>query len=854
MSARRRIQRKGQKQKAARLRESEKDVQEATALRDLHQQVEAAFIAKFNPPDEYGNRPSEYWPIDVFPEFVTCRKGGKTYRIGYTFQGGAVVFAGDELEEVEVEFVAVTEATPAPVLVVRESYRGTEVAAGKLLEAQDSAGWIWDVTIVAAGRTKLHTLPNGSTYVREYPKKVIAAAVPLFEGIGVFAFSGQEHAPSPGAKGVVDQVGYLENVRMVGSAMRGDLHLHRDVAWLRDRLLGLKESKRLEKAGLSIDAGGNGKWSKDGDLAVMTVEEITEASSVEIVHSPAAGGRVERLVASTGETKMNLEQILKLIEGNRPQLLEGLDRTTITMEQAQTLLAEAMKVPEAKSAAAKAAKATVPVTETVTPTPASASFAEAVAAIRASNDETRRIVMVGECGRLLDSQLSASALPQPVKDKIRKQFVGQVFEPAVLVEAMTGESEMLKALLAGGALPKSYGSVEITKEEREKKVHALEAVMWSGPQDATHPNFPAHLKGIRPYHSIKQAYAAIAGIAGASDRQIFSESAFAFSPVSEAEDPVLAARYYKRLSESLQTSDWAQVLGDSVRRRMIAEYTLPALQDWRKIVSEISSPPDFRTNYRMRIGGYGTLPVVAEQGTYTSLTSPTDEQESYAVSKKGGLDDITYEMIVNDDIGALRRLPVKLGRAAAQTLYRTVFDVIEDNDALADGVALVATATHGNLLTGALSNAQLTLARQTLMDQAAYGDSSEVLGLANIPRYLLHPNELAETAYQLTASWNAGQGEHDTASRNTNFHGSYGLEPLNVPYYAVATDFWVVADPAGMPTIEVGFLQGRQEPEIFVQNQPDIGSVFTADKITYKVRHIYNAIALDYRGFAGYIA
>jgi hypothetical protein len=41
---------------------------------------------------------------------------------------------------------------------------------------------------------------------------------------------------------------------------------------------------------------------------------------------------------------------------------------------------------------------------------------------------------------------------------------------------------------------------------------------------------------------------------------------------------------------------------------------------------------------------------------------------------------------------------------------------------------------------------------------------------------------------------------------------------------------------------------------LFVQDMPNIGSMFNADKITWKIRHIWATVALDYRGFAAYIA
>jgi len=54
-----------------------------------------------------------------------------------------------------------------------------------------------------------------------------------------------------------------------------------------------------------------------------------------------------------------------------------------------------------------------------------------------------------------------------------------------------------------------------------------------------------------------------------------------------------------------------------------------------------------------------------------------------------------------------------------------------------------------------------------------------------------------------------------------------------------------------VPTIEIGFLNGREEPELFVQDEPTNGSMFSNDKITYKVRHIYGGAVLDYRGLQG---
>ena len=75
------------------------------------------------------------------------------------------------------------------------------------------------------------------------------------------------------------------------------------------------------------------------------------------------------------------------------------------------------------------------------------------------------------------------------------------------------------------------------------------------------------------------------------------------------------------------------------------------------------------------------------------------------------------------------------------------------------------------------------------------------------------------------------------------------LKVIVVDDWTDATDWFLVADPSRIETIEISFFNGRQAPELFVQDQATVGSVFTADKISYKIRHIYGGDVIDFRGF-----
>jgi hypothetical protein len=345
-------------------------------------------------------------------------------------------------------------------------------------------------------------------------------------------------------------------------------------------------------------------------------------------------------------------------------------------------------------------------------------------------------------------------------------------------------------------------------------------------------------KSIARFRSLHEAYKKITGLHDSPAEDIMRES-FVYLPKF--------ASKLTSIMESLQTSSWGQILGDSITRKMIKEYNVPDLNIWRKLVTDIVPIKDFRTNRRMLLGGYGELPAVSETGTYQALSSPGDDEATYAISKKGGTEDITMEMIANDDVGAIRRIPKALGRAAALTIYRTIFDLFKNNTATCYDGKVIFHADHANLGSAALSDSAMTDIKVAMMAQTAYGNALEVLGMANLPKWLLVPSKLEGKANKLCISKTLIDATGNAATE-PNLHSQYGLDYIVVPYWTSDVDFVAVADPQNIPTIEVGFFNGKEEPELFVQDMPNVGSVFTADKITYKIRYIFGVCPLDYRG------
>jgi hypothetical protein len=125
--------------------------------------------------------------------------------------------------------------------------------------------------------------------------------------------------------------------------------------------------------------------------------------------------------------------------------------------------------------------------------------------------------------------------------------------------------------------------------------------------------------------------------------------------------------------------------------------------------------------------------------------------------------------------------------------------------------------------------------------------SSEILGIR--PGFLLVPAELEGTGYELLT---AAYGQYNEVA---TYAQSKQIQLLGVPYWSGLTvtygnkaKNWALVSRRedGVP-IEAGFVDGQRTPELFVSNLANVGSLFTNDKITYKVRFWFGAAVIDFR-------
>jgi hypothetical protein len=257
----------------------------------------------------------------------------------------------------------------------------------------------------------------------------------------------------------------------------------------------------------------------------------------------------------------------------------------------------------------------------------------------------------------------------------------------------------------------------------------------------------------------------------------------------------------------------------------------------------------------MTLGGIGELPTVAEGAAYTELTWD-DQTETSAWVKKGGYLGISMEAIDKDDTRRIMMAPQALAQGAWLTLAKAISNIFTSNSGvgptMSDSVALFHAATHGNLLTTALSYSAWNAVRIAMRKQTEL-NSGERLGAVVAPKYLLVPPDLENTGLTVLAS----EGAPSTANNDVNVYAegdSHDVRLANARRRLIVVDLWTdtnnwaaVADPMLYPSIGLAYRFGRT-PEVFSVATRNSGLMFTNDVMPVKVRFFFATGPTDWRG------
>jgi len=679
------------------------------------------------------------------------------------------------------------EAVPAPAAPTPAA---TGAPGEVLIEARnDGTGRRFRVRVIQAGASG-----NGNFY----SDALLRESASMFEGVRVFKKGDQAHLAGQG-RDFDNLVGRLVEARFVAGptpdsgAVEATLDVLESAGDTAGRLREAVERGMSDLFGLSIDARAVTQTREAGGRRLREARKFTSIESVDLIVQPGAGGRVIQLVeaqapapapagaapATSDRGDTMRARMLQTIREARPDLaavLDSQDDAAVEAAYREVLAA----------GAAPGGHATDP-----------------AAIDRQIREAQAAAVRQAEARAHLREALAGSSLPQAAKDRLRQRFeAAATFTDAEVDRAIQAEADYIGQFTEARVQGLGGGSRVEGGESRHDRVNQMLDAFFD--------------PGDTRVNSFRECYADITG-----DTRVTG---------------ALRDCNPSRLREALDSTSFPELLGDAIHRRMLAEYrTEDQYSIWQR-VANVVPVQDFRTNHRVRYGGYGDIPAVAEGGGYQPLASPTDEEATYAVSKRGGIETVTLEMTRNDDVGVIQRIPTRLAQAARRTLAKFVLDFLRDNPVIFDGLNLF-DAAHGNLGAEALDKAGLRARRLAMLRQGE-PDTGEALGIG--PRDILVPHELEDVAADLF--------RRNTENDRT-FIQSLTLNVVPVWYWTDPNDWVLAAAPRDIPGIEVGFLDGNREPELFVQDQPNVGSLFTNDQITWKIRHIYGGAVTDFRAF-----
>lgn len=520
-----------------------------------------------------------------------------------------------------------------------------------------------------------------------------------------------------------------------------------------------------------------------------------------------------------------LEKLLKLIEARAPEDYKKLDLNNLDEAKVFAIAEALMAKPASDAGGAPPADKK---------DDADAASIKAVLA-EALNDSRKGIleeIAAHKAEMLCEKLLAESKLPEDAHARVRAVLPGdKPWTRELIAEAISAERQYL----ARHAQFRGPGSavVDVGLDESDRWGAAMDAFFIGEAQEAG----PKKTK-VDPFRSIRGAVAQFAVMRGLGhagmDELMLCEAA-------------------------ITSSTFAGAMGDYMHKALQREYRMAPYNEWRAI-ADVVRVNDFRNNYRPQLGGFSGLATISEAESYVDnafTTEPDDFTPYYAVTKYGATQVLTLETIVNDDVGAVQRMPRKMARAAARDLNTAVWAPIVNNSNVTWTATALASSTFANYTTNALSPTTIEAGRLAMMKQAE-PQSSERLNIP--PRYLAVPQDLAKTAFELCYSaakpllnTNAQNGGTSDNPGVPNFFKTFNLEPIVIPHATDANNWWLLADKADVQILEVGFLGGKEEPELFVQDMANVGTMFTHDYITYKVRHIYGVVVLDYRGVYGAI-
>jgi phage major head subunit gpT-like protein len=226
---------------------------------------------------------------------------------------------------------------------------------------------------------------------------------------------------------------------------------------------------------------------------------------------------------------------------------------------------------------------------------------------------------------------------------------------------------------------------------------------------------------------------------------------------------------------------------------------------WEQI-SLVRPLNDLKAATGVRLDGGFVFDEVGNDGKIKSADAG-DAARTLQAKTYARMSSITRADVINDDLGALTAVPRRLGRGAALKFNQVFWAAFEaSNSTYFQG----ATAGAGNALAiGSVETAYGAYRSLTDPDGAPLGITPKIL---LVPVGLRITADKIQTGNTLLASSLGSTSSKVLEPQANVLAGKFTI--VDSAYLTSASTWWLAADPADLPTMEVGFLNGQRQPTV----------------------------------------
>lgn len=284
------------------------------------------------------------------------------------------------------------------------------------------------------------------------------------------------------------------------------------------------------------------------------------------------------------------------------------------------------------------------------------------------------------------------------------------------------------------------------------------------------------------------------------------------------------------------SSDFPNLLGGAARAELMRGYE--EIEYDLNAISRAINVPDFNDRTLVGLGAFSDLDVVPENAEYEYGTF-SEAASRIKLATYGKLFSISRQAIINDDLSIFSDVPRKMGQAARRTIAKALFNLLNSNPTLADGVALF-HATHKNLASPgtAISTASVDAMRVAMATQVS--PDGNPLGL--VLKTLVTPVALGGLARTVKTAQFAVDASAKNNTQPNIVQNTFDVVDSALLDAASATAWYGIADPRQVDGLVIAYLDGKQEP--YMEQKEG----FTVDGVAWKVRLDAAAAVGDYRG------